>query len=61
MAFILLRKESGVEEVAVKPVTQFPSNLEENAIDRYRKYTGLRQVLLKTMRSKMSSEYFRAR
>ena len=47
VAFILLRKESGVEEVAVKPVTQFPSNLEENAIDRYRKYTGLRQVLLK--------------
>ena len=47
VAFILLRRESGVEDVAVKPVTQFPSNLEENAIDRYRKYKGLRQVLLK--------------
>ena len=47
VAFILLRRESGVEDVAVKPVTQFPSNLEENAIDRYKKYKGLRQVLLK--------------
>ena len=47
VTFILLRREAGVEEVAVKPITQFPSNLEENAIDRYKKYKGLRQVLLK--------------
>ena len=46
VTFILLRREAGVDDVAVKPVTQFPSNLEENAIDRYRKYKGLRQVIL---------------
>jgi len=47
VTFILLRKDSGMEEVAVKPVIQFPSTLEENVIDRYRKYKGLRQVVLK--------------
>jgi len=46
VTFILLRRESGAEEVAVKPVVQFPSLLEENTIDRYRKYKGLRQVVL---------------
>ena len=46
VTFILLRLEAGADDVAVKPVTQFPSNLEENAIDRYRKYKGLRQVVL---------------
>ena len=46
VTFILLRKETGVEEVAVKPLVQFPSLLEENTIDRYRKYKGLRQVIL---------------
>merc|ERR1719278_143952 len=46
VTFILLRKEEGAEEVAVKPVVQFPSLLEENTIDRYRKYKGLRQVVL---------------
>ena len=46
VTFILLRRDSGVEEVAVKPVVQFPSLLEENTIDRYRKYKGLRQVVL---------------
>ena len=47
VTFILLRKEEGLDEVAVKPVIQFPSTLEENAIDRYKKYKGLRQVMLK--------------
>ena len=47
VTFILLKREAGVEEVAVKPVTHFPATLEENAIDRYKKYKGLRQVLLK--------------
>eukprot|EP00090_Calanus_glacialis_P002198 TRINITY_DN11652_c0_g1_i1.p1 TRINITY_DN11652_c0_g1~~TRINITY_DN11652_c0_g1_i1.p1 ORF type:complete len:2133 (-),score=706.92 TRINITY_DN11652_c0_g1_i1:598-6156(-) len=47
VTFILLRKDAGLDEVAVKPVIQFPSTLEENAIDRYRKYKGLRQVVLK--------------
>ena len=47
VTFILLRRESGGDDVAVKPVTQFPTNLEENAIDRYKKYKGLRQVMLK--------------
>eukprot|EP00092_Neocalanus_flemingeri_P029346 GFUD01031858.1.p1 GENE.GFUD01031858.1~~GFUD01031858.1.p1 ORF type:complete len:2139 (-),score=780.47 GFUD01031858.1:627-7043(-) len=47
VTFILLRKDTGMEEVAVKQVIQFPSTLEENAIDRYRKYKGLRQVVLK--------------
>jgi len=47
VTFILLRKEMGMEEVAVKPLVQFPSTLEENAIDRYRKYKGLRQVVIK--------------
>lgn len=47
VTFILLRNETGADDVAVKPITQFPNTLEENAIDRYRKYKGLRQVLLK--------------
>jgi len=47
VTFILLRKEEGLDDVAVKPVIQFPSTLEENAIDRYKKYKGLRQVMLK--------------
>ena len=47
VTFILLRREAGIEDVAVKPITQFPTNLEENAIDRYKKYKGLRQVMLK--------------
>ena len=47
VTFILLRREAGVEDVAVKPITQFPASLEENAIDRYKKYKGLRQVMLK--------------
>ena len=46
VTFILLRKETGLEEVAVRPVVQFPGLLEENTIDRYRKYKGLRQVVL---------------
>merc|ERR1719192_830676 len=43
----LEKNREGVEEVAVKPVTHFPATLEENAIDRYKKYKGLRQVMLK--------------
>merc|ERR1719192_3173226 len=43
----LEKNREGVEEVAVKPVTHFPATLEENAIDRYKKYKGLRQVILK--------------
>ena len=47
MTFILLRKDQGQEDVAVRPVSQFPSTLEENPIDRYKKYKGLRQVVLR--------------
>ena len=51
VTFILLKREAGVEEVAVKPVNHFPSTLDENAIDRckIKKYKGLRQVLLKNV------------
>ena len=46
VTFILLQRESGLEDVAVRPVIQFPSLLEESAIERYRRYRGLRQVAL---------------
>jgi C-terminal processing protease CtpA/Prc len=46
VTFILLRREDGPGEVAVRPVLQFPAQLEESAIERYRKYRGLRQVVL---------------
>ena len=47
VTFVLLRNKDPTEVLSAKPVLQFPSTLEENPIDRYRKYKGLRQVTLK--------------
>jgi len=47
VTFIVLRKDNPGEVLGAKPVLQFPTTLEENPIDRYRKYKGLRQVTLK--------------
>ena len=45
--FVLLRTHSGVHEVAVKPLTQFPPEpFKDNPIERYRKYKGLREVTI---------------
>lgn len=47
VTFVVLRKDDPLENLGAKPVIQFPTTLEENPIDRYRKYKGLRQVTLK--------------
>lgn len=42
---MLLRPGSGVEDIAVKPLTQFPPEpFKDNPIDAYRKYKGLREL-----------------
>ena len=46
VTFVVLRKEDPTEVLGAKPVIQFPTTLEENPIDRYKKYKGLRQVTL---------------
>ena len=42
----LCYQEDPTEVLGAKPVIQFPTTLEENPIDRYKKYKGLRQVTL---------------
>jgi C-terminal processing protease CtpA/Prc len=47
VTFVLLRTKSGVNDVAVKPLTQFPSEpFKDTPIERYRKYKGLREVTI---------------
>ena len=43
---VLFEQEDPSEVLGAKPVIQFPTTLEENPIDRYKKYKGLRQVTL---------------
>jgi len=49
VTFVLMRKDSGPQEVAVKPLTQFPPEpFKDNPIDRYSgKYKNVREVALK--------------
>ena len=44
VTFVVLRKADPTEDLGSKPVSQFPGRLEENPIDRYTRYRGLRQV-----------------
>lgn len=45
--FVLLRTESGIRDVAVKPLTQFPQEpFKDNPIERYQSYKGLREVTI---------------
>jgi hypothetical protein len=45
---VLLRTDSGMDNLAVKPVAHFPPDpYKENPIERYRgKYKGLREVVI---------------
>ncbi|XP_022117749.2 uncharacterized protein LOC110995083 [Pieris rapae] len=45
--FILLRRKAALEDVAVKPLTQFPTALEEEPDDRFANYKGVRDVTIK--------------
>jgi len=45
VTFILLRSSSGLEDIAVKPLTQFPPEpYKDNPIEAYQKYKGLREI-----------------
>ncbi|XP_049881193.1 uncharacterized protein LOC126377499 isoform X3 [Pectinophora gossypiella] len=44
---ILLRRKSALEDVAVKPLTQFPVALEEESEDRFAGYKGVRDITIK--------------
>nr|QDR50999.1 inactivation no afterpotential D [Manduca sexta] len=44
---ILLRRKSALEDVAVKPLTQFPVALEEESEDRFASYKGVRDITVK--------------
>ncbi|KAE8746965.1 hypothetical protein FOCC_FOCC006385 [Frankliniella occidentalis] len=45
---VVLRREAAVEELAVKPLTQFPVSLDdETPEERYKDFKGLRTVLIK--------------
>ena len=45
--FVLLRSPSGLNQVAVKPLTQFPPEpFKDNPIERYRNYKGVREVTI---------------
>ncbi|XP_048487407.1 uncharacterized protein LOC105381073 isoform X2 [Plutella xylostella] len=44
---ILLRRKHALEDVAVKPITQFPVALEEESEDRFASYKGVRNVSIK--------------
>ncbi|CAG4966222.1 unnamed protein product [Colias eurytheme] len=44
---ILLRRKSALEDVAVKPLTQFPTALEEEPDDRFANYKGVRDITIK--------------
>ncbi|XP_041971386.1 uncharacterized protein LOC121727564 [Aricia agestis] len=45
--FILLRRKAALEDVAVKPLTQFPTPLEEGLDDRFAGYKGVRDITVK--------------
>ncbi|XP_050356829.1 uncharacterized protein LOC126777719 [Nymphalis io] len=44
---ILLRRKAALEDVAVKPLTQFPVGLDEEADDRFAGYKGVRDITVK--------------
>ncbi|KAI5644713.1 PDZ domain (Also known as DHR or GLGF) domain-containing protein [Phthorimaea operculella] len=44
---ILLRRKAALEDVAVKPITQFPISLEETSEDRFSGYKGVRDLTIK--------------
>ena len=45
---LLLRRESALSEMAVKPLTQFPVHLEEEALEeKYNRFTGVRTVTVR--------------
>ncbi|VVC95750.1 inactivation-no-after-potential D protein isoform X2 [Leptidea sinapis] len=44
---ILLRRKAAIEDVAVKPLTQFPTALEEEEDDRFANYKGVRDITIK--------------
>ncbi|KPJ03532.1 Inactivation-no-after-potential D protein [Papilio xuthus] len=44
---ILLRRKSALEDVAVKPLTQFPVALDEESEDRFAGYKGVRDITIK--------------
>ena len=45
VTFVLLRSKNGIEEVAVKPLTQFPAEpFKDNPIERYRAFKNVREV-----------------
>lgn len=45
---LLLRRESALNEMAVKPLTQFPVHLEEEALEeKYNRFTGVRTVTVR--------------
>ena len=45
VTFLVLRKPGDpTAELGPRPVSQFPTGLEENPIERYTRYKGLRQV-----------------
>lgn len=47
VAFVLLRSRSGIDQVAVKPLTQFPPEpYKDNPIEAYQKYKGLREIIV---------------
>ncbi len=47
VAFVLLRSRSGLDQVAVKPLTQFPPEpYKDNPIEAYQKYKGLREIIV---------------
>jgi hypothetical protein len=44
VTFVVLRKADPMQDLGPRPVSQFPTGLEENPIERYTRYRGLRQV-----------------
>ena len=45
---LLLRRESALKEMAVKPLTQFPVHLEEEGLEeKYNRFTGVRTVTVR--------------
>ena len=45
---LLLRRESALSEMAVKPLTQFPVHLEQEALEeKYNRFTGVRTVTVR--------------
>jgi len=45
--YLVFRSRSGLEQVAVKPLTQFPPEpYKDNPIEAYQKYKGLREIVV---------------